>query len=463
MITAILSFAVVMGILFGLLAISPSGLLAAALAGLALLTPDHEAGRTRVLAAVTAILLASLVAGFAAMAGFLPSVLYAAEPIPENVQLIKILSVATPLPAIIGLLCALSWMVLFALQREVDLRGHEEADPIVEQLSGSTDLLGVIRNELTVMEAQFRIQAERHEAVRAFGSSLRFEEAWHDIERGATLLLQAQPVLLIPPLCQGIPEGVHPAAGSPIDIEAEEWKEARAGRRRERDMGRGVRAFWIPLQLGDQNRIVVHFKVDTTKILADAIGIFIVQVGLLLEKIRLYYEVELQSRTDLMTGLPHQAGFKHHLGDEFARAERTHRPLTLLMADVDHFKSVNDTYGHLVGDQVLMHVARKIKETVRISDLPCRYGGEEFAVILVETPREGAREIAERIRVAIENHQMLIRTETGEQVLRKTISVGVATWPLEGVDSAASLLECADKALYQAKRGGRNQVVHFGF
>ena len=131
-------------------------------------------------------------------------------------------------------------------------------------------------------------------------------------------------------------------------------------------------------------------------------------------------------------------------------------PLTLLMLDVDRFKSVNDTYGHAAGDDVLRAVAEVLRAEVRTIDLPARQGGEEFVVLLPGTNADGGRETAERIRTALAARE--VATDAG--VLRVTTSVGVAEWaaPL----SADELLDAADRALYAAKEGGRNRVVVAG-
>jgi diguanylate cyclase (GGDEF)-like protein len=158
---------------------------------------------------------------------------------------------------------------------------------------------------------------------------------------------------------------------------------------------------------------------------------------------------------DGLTGLYNHRTFQDLLRREIAEAQRYRRPLALVLFDLDHFKKVNDTYGHPGGDAVLREVARVALELARASDIVARYGGEEFAVVLPETDARGAVVFAERLRRAIEAREIV----AGAQRLRVTASVGVGPWmPAEASAAAANLVEMADKALYAAKHGGRNRV-----
>lgn len=160
--------------------------------------------------------------------------------------------------------------------------------------------------------------------------------------------------------------------------------------------------------------------------------------------------VEEQSVTDSLTGLRNRRAFERRLSEEFERVTRYQPPLSLLLLDVDRFKSFNDTFGHIEGDQALQSVARLLQENARTSDFVSRYGGEEFVVILPNTAAEGALVLAERFRRAIEQEPWPQRPIT--------ISVGVATVSSETSDAKA-LLQAADKAMYVAKTGGRNSVA----
>jgi len=165
--------------------------------------------------------------------------------------------------------------------------------------------------------------------------------------------------------------------------------------------------------------------------------------------------------TDSLTGVNNRRFFDQRLLEEVGRAQRSNEPLTCLFMDVDHFKMVNDQHGHQTGDQVLRVVAGLIREQLRASDVLGRYGGEEFAALLVNASAETAMEIAERIRAVIAAH--LFRTLEGES-LAATISIGVTSLPHTENENdpgvlANNLVDRADQAAYSAKNQGRNRVV----
>ena len=157
---------------------------------------------------------------------------------------------------------------------------------------------------------------------------------------------------------------------------------------------------------------------------------------------------------DGLTRAHNQRALTEFLDREVARSQRHHRPLSVLMFDIDKFKGINDTYGHLCGDFVLRELAGCVNETVRKEDLFARYGGEEFALVLVETGREEACVAGERVRARVEANAFRFETTP----IRLTISVGVATTTGEEDVTPAALLKAADDRLYQAKRSGRNRV-----
>ena len=157
------------------------------------------------------------------------------------------------------------------------------------------------------------------------------------------------------------------------------------------------------------------------------------------------------STTDGLTGVRNRAAFNDRLSEEFDRARRSARPLSLLLLDVDHFKSFNDTFGHPAGDGVLQEAVRLVVAAVRGTDVVARYGGEEFAVVLPDTDFSGAMVLADRVRRAVAD---------GDWVLRSvTVSVGVATLSADTA-AAAALVREADVALYESKRNGRNRASH---
>ncbi|MDQ0421623.1 two-component system cell cycle response regulator [Peteryoungia aggregata LMG 23059] len=160
--------------------------------------------------------------------------------------------------------------------------------------------------------------------------------------------------------------------------------------------------------------------------------------------------------TDGLTGLHNRRYLDTHLRTLFARAKVRGRPLTICITDIDRFKQVNDVYGHDAGDEVLKEFAGRIRSTVRGADLACRFGGEEFVVVMPDTPAEVAATVAERLRGMIEARPFQLRS--GETPLMLTASMGIATL-VPGVDTPEQLLKQADRALYEAKNSGRNRVV----
>ncbi len=165
--------------------------------------------------------------------------------------------------------------------------------------------------------------------------------------------------------------------------------------------------------------------------------------------------LEALARTDPLTQLLNRRALLQQLATEVERTRRYNAPLSILMIDVDEFKDVNDTHGHLAGDQVLIEVALLLARTARSVDSVARYGGDEFVIAVPETGEAGAIAFAERLRDKIQSHAFDIGKG---QPLKLTVSIGVADFPEAKIESAEDLLECADQALYRAKAGGRNLV-----
>lgn len=169
-------------------------------------------------------------------------------------------------------------------------------------------------------------------------------------------------------------------------------------------------------------------------------------------------DLEDLSIHDGLTGLYNFREFHRQLAEEAERSWRYGHSLSLLMLDIDHFKSVNDGFGHLAGDEVLRALATRVRRECRPADRLARYGGEEFTILLPETGASGALTMAERIRETLAHYA--IPLDPGPTV-NLTVSIGVATYP-EDSDSAEKLIGAADQALYAAKRAGRNRVCRFG-
>jgi len=164
------------------------------------------------------------------------------------------------------------------------------------------------------------------------------------------------------------------------------------------------------------------------------------------------------SITDGLSGLYNYRYLIYSVESELKRANRYRRTLALLLMDIDYFKNLNDTYGHQCGDYVIKTVGKLLKSNVRATDFVARYGGDELAVMLIETNAKSALDVAEKLKKEIGNH--IFQWQTKE--LSVNVSIGLATAPAPGIQGVSHLIEAADCALYQAKRSGRNAVVVFG-
>lgn len=159
------------------------------------------------------------------------------------------------------------------------------------------------------------------------------------------------------------------------------------------------------------------------------------------------------ANVDPLTGLANRRGLLERLEQEWARAQRRGGVLSFIMGDIDHFKEVNDTHGHGVGDRMLFEVAGAIARQCRATDLPSRYGGEEFAILVPDEAASGAAQLAERCRMAVD----AVRVSVGLETVRATASFGAAD--AAGSDSPEAMIQRSDEALYRAKNAGRNRVA----
>jgi len=194
-----------------------------------------------------------------------------------------------------------------------------------------------------------------------------------------------------------------------------------------------------------------------TVVVSDITSIKRAEAGLL----ALTEQLKLMTTTDALTGLANRRGFDEHLAAETARAHRSRLPLSLIMADIDRFKTYNDRYGHQAGDECLKHVAAALRTGARRpADVAARYGGEEMCLILPETDHQGAYELAEQIRWAVRSLDI---AHAGSEKGIVTVSLGVATlMPGTVAGSAMELIRRADAALYIAKDAGRDRVMGWG-
>jgi two-component system cell cycle response regulator len=165
-----------------------------------------------------------------------------------------------------------------------------------------------------------------------------------------------------------------------------------------------------------------------------------------------------EATSDPLTGLYNRRGLDAALAEQFARAERTDDPFGVILLDLDHFKRINDSYGHLAGDTVLHEVAQFLRTSLRASDVACRYGGEELAIIAPGLSLIELATLAERLRAGVASLSISLSGHLSGTALSVTASFGIAAFPEHGLD-AGSLLRAADDAVYAAKRAGRNQVA----
>ncbi|HEY7955593.1 MAG TPA: sensor domain-containing diguanylate cyclase [Polyangia bacterium] len=189
----------------------------------------------------------------------------------------------------------------------------------------------------------------------------------------------------------------------------------------------------------------------------EMLGVIANHVAVSLANAQMYGRMETMATTDGLTGLVNHRTFQERIVDMLARAERSQGKQALLLTDIDHFKKVNDTYGHPTGDVVLRGVAQVVRDCVRKVDLAARYGGEEFGIVLEGTDLKGAKMLAERIRAEVEK-QVFQPQNAGQEPFSVTISLGIAVYPDDGKDKQA-LIANADQALYHAKHNGRNRAI----
>ena len=276
--------------------------------------------------------------------------------------------------------------------------------------------------------------------IRALRGPRRAELEGQVIADASALVCTAVKTRSVLPL-PGVPLGEHSLFGKSLSLPG--LSDARVFPLLSRDRPLGA---WV-VGLGSGK-----FAPDVEQMLA-ALAF---QVGISCANASLNEAMETMATTDGLTGLHNRRHFTQMCNERLLRSERYGRKCTVIMCDIDHFKSVNDTYGHPTGDVVLKTVSRLLQSEARKTDAVGRLGGEEFAIMMEETDTRGARQTAERIRERVEKE--IIHSEMGK--LSVTMSLGIATFPDDG-NSLELLISRADEALYRAKHGGRNRTVAF--
>lgn len=327
-----------------------------------------------------------------------------------------------------------------------------------------------IMNEITQLASPIRdYRSTVRAAVQKFSRALEFDAAGLLLETDDEIALHIVPFRRGSParlasleaemLRQaGIPEGSAAQIRRYDHTALEESAEPR-GERGGHDGG-FAHTHAIAIRRGDRGGDGVVVLAGKHRLLVgpeDEIALhrLVAQAAVVIDNARLYEQIRNMATLDGLTGAYNHSHFHELLEQELVRGQRYRRPFSLLMLDIDHFKRVNDTFGHQTGDRALQGFVARCKEELRETDILGRYGGEEFVILLPETGLTRARMVAERLRESIAGMTLT----AGGDKLNMTVSIGVTAWPECGKDDVGSVISKADTALYKAKHEGRNRVA----
>ena len=324
---------------------------------------------------------------------------------------------------------------------------------LVEALSVSMRTQGAVRAFSEMMTSQLEIETLAEEALRQF-----FEHAG---AAGGLILYEAAGELSIA-ASRGLRDPEAVARSGHVDAAV------RSGRRQAitipqdvllegvvADFRPGeVRVYPVTYKSVPLGVVVLATPSAFSSGQSDLIDLFLQGLGLALNNAIAHDRLQNLAALDPLTGIYNRRFGLGRLHEEFGRAVRMSSPLGLLMLDIDHFKAVNDTYGHLVGDRVLKSVCAIVRSSLREGDVLLRYGGEELLAVMPAASTADLRQMGERLRKAVEDSSVA----DGDKTVRVTISAGGAAYPSQNVEQEDGLIKLADDALYRAKEGGRNRV-----
>ncbi len=317
------------------------------------------------------------------------------------------------------------------------------------------------RINLTEVDMYHTAQLKRAEALNklstVFATSLRLSDSLREILLSIqdTFRFDRTSLYLSDPKTKEITEGYT------VDLSGEVTTlEIRANIRKEllEEATNSDIRLMIPLFLQGKNlgfmcfdNVLSRTPIKKEEVLA--LKQFSLQIALAIDNARLFEKVQELSNYDDLTGLALRRFFKENLAQEIYRSKRFNLMFSIILLDIDHFKKINDTYGHLFGDTALKEVSRIIKESLRQTDIPCRYGGDEMVILLPRTSGQEARHIAARLLKKVKEVELPANL-SGGKVVKLSISQGIAVYPTDS-DDQNQIFKCADEALYHVKQGGR--------